>query len=42
LEVVDHALRDNMKEGDIYAVYFYNPNDRTGNHVVSLEYLSKG
>jgi hypothetical protein len=42
LEVVDHALRDIMKDGDIYAIYFYNPNDGTGNHVVSLEYLSKG
>jgi len=41
MEVVDHALTEIMKEGDRYAVYFYNPNNGTGNHILSVERLSK-
>jgi hypothetical protein len=39
MEVVDHTLKDIMKDGEFIAVYFYNPNDGTGNHVLSLEYI---
>ncbi len=41
MEVVDHNLMEIMKEGDRYAAYLYNPNDGTGNYVLSVEYLSK-
>lgn len=42
MEVVDHDLTEIMKEGDRYAAYFYDPNDGTGNHILSVESLSKG
>jgi hypothetical protein len=42
MEEVDHTLKDMMKEGDIYSVYFYDLKDKTGNHILSLEFLSKG
>jgi hypothetical protein len=41
MEVVDQALTEIMKEGDRYSAYFYNPDDGTGNQVLSLERISK-
>jgi hypothetical protein len=41
MEEVDYALTEIMKEGDRYVVFFYNPNNGTGNHILSVERLSK-
>jgi hypothetical protein len=42
MEAVDHRLTDIMQAGDNFTVYFHDPKDGTGNHILSLEYLSKG
>ena len=42
LEVVSNDCTEIMKKGDVYAVYYYDTKDGTGNHVTSLEWLADG
>jgi hypothetical protein len=42
LQVVSNDCTEIMKKGDVYAVYYYDLKDGTGNHVTSLEWLANG
>jgi hypothetical protein len=42
LQVVSNDCTELMKNGDVYAVYYYDLKDGTGNQVTSLERLADG
>ncbi|HVM71678.1 MAG TPA: hypothetical protein VMT91_07955 [Anaerolineales bacterium] len=42
LDREDHELTDIMKAGDVFAVYYYDRKDGTGNHILSAQWLSAG
>ena len=42
LQEVSNDCTEIMKKGDVYAVYYYDLKDGSGNHVTSLEWLENG